>query len=400
MRQAVILAGGMGTRLGTLTAETPKPLLKVGGKPFLDYLTEHLARHGAEHLILMAGPHERAFRDYAAERTGLPVDIDVVADVPAAGTGGALSYAFDLLDDRFLLLNGDSYFDFNLLDLATNADAGGSLARIALRYIGDTSRYGRTELDGERITAFSEKSSAGGGLINGGVYWLSKSIFANPLKSPMSIEADVFPDLARAGWLSGVAYEGASIDIGIPEDFARAQSLLPSWRRRPAAFLDRDGIVNHDTGYVWRKEDYKWMEGIGPAIKRLNDLGYYVFIVTNQAGVARGLYRTEDIERLHRHVNETLKRQGAHIDAFYYCPHHPDFGHNEYRRNCTCRKPGPGMLQQAMRDWPVDLSRSFMIGDKDTDIQAGIAAGVPKQRLFLDGDIAQALEEIAPPWRE
>ncbi|MEL0113114.1 MAG: HAD-IIIA family hydrolase, partial [Rickettsiales bacterium] len=105
-----------------------------------------------------------------------------------------------------------------------------------------------------------------------------------------------------------------------------------SWQRRPAAFLDRDGIVNHDTGYVWRKEDYKWMEGIGPAIKRLNDLGYYVFIVTNQAGVARGLYRTEDIERLHRHVNETLKRQGAHIDAFYYCPHHPDFGHNEYRR--------------------------------------------------------------------
>ncbi|MEL0114126.1 MAG: HAD-IIIA family hydrolase, partial [Rickettsiales bacterium] len=103
---------------------------------------------------------------------------------------------------------------------------------------------------------------------------------------------------------------------------------------------------------------------------------------------------------LHSHVNETLKRQGAHIDAFYYCPHHPDFGHNEYRQNCDCRKPEPGMLLRAMQEWPVDLSWSFMIGDKDTDIQAGIAAEVPKQRLFLDGNIAQALEEMAPPWRE
>ena len=169
--------------------------------------------------------------------------------------------------------------------------------------------------------------------------------------------------------------------------------------RRPAAFLDRDGIINHDTGYVWKPEKYKWMEGSIHAIKRLNDLGYYVFVVTNQAGVARGLYREDDIRSLHSYINEFLQESGAHIDAFYWCPHHPDFGDDIYRQHCNCRKPKPGMLLQAMSEWPVDLNRSFMIGDKDTDIQAGKAAGVPLRHLFLGGSIQRTFERIAPPIR-
>jgi D-glycero-D-manno-heptose 1,7-bisphosphate phosphatase len=141
------------------------------------------------------------------------------------------------------------------------------------------------------------------------------------------------------------------------------------------------------------------MEGSDRAIKRLNDLGYYVFIVTNQAGVARGLYQTADIERLHAYINKTLMARGAHIDAFYYCPHHPDFGDGEYRQNCACRKPNPGMMLQAMNEWPVDLSRSFMIGDKDTDMQAAEAAGIPTRRLFLSGSIESAMQEVAPAWK-
>lgn len=399
MKQAVILAGGMGTRLGTLTQTTPKPLLDVGGRPFLDYLIDDLTRHGAEHLVLLVGTHEDAFRHYTERHSGHDLQIDLIADAPAAGTGGALRYARELLHDQFLMLNGDSYFDFNLLDLATAVSQEEAPARIALRRVDDASRYGQAIMDGPRITEFGEKSGTGNGFINGGVYWLNRSILDHVSEGVISLETDVFPRMADAGQLHGQAYEGAFIDIGVPQDFERAQTAIPAWQKRPAAFLDRDGIINHDTGYVWHPDNYKWMEGSGRAIKRLNDLGYYVFVVTNQAGVARGLYSTDDIDRLHQYINNTLKRSGAHIDAFYYCPHHPDFGDGEYRQRCTCRKPNPGMMLRAMQEWPVDLSRSFMIGDKNTDMEAARAANIPASRLFLEGSIEHAMAEIAPPWR-
>lgn len=399
MKQVVILAGGLGTRLGELTASTPKPLLEVGGRPFLNYLIDHLTRHGTKHIILLVGPHARHFQKFETHVDTKHLRLDIVSDVPAAGTGGALRFAGDILDDQFLLMNGDSYFDFNLLDLTSLKWSEHITARIALRRVTDISRYGSVTLEGERVIKFGEKSGSGEGLINGGVYWLRKSLFEQETSGLISIENDIFPKVAAEGRLGGTVYDGNFIDIGIPNDFQRAQSLLPQWQRRPAAFLDRDGIVNHDTGYVWHSDNYKWMEGSDRAIKRLNDLGYYVFIVTNQAGVARGLYKTEDIERLHAYVNKSLMARGAHIDAFYYCPHHPDFGDGEYRQNCACRKPNPGMMLQAMNEWPVDLSRSFMIGDKDTDMQAAEAAGIPARRLFLSGNIETAIQEISPAWK-
>ena len=399
MKQAVILADGLGTRLGELTASTPKPLLEVGGRPFLKYSIDHLVRHGIQHVILVVGTHAHHFRNFKAQINPNHVRLDIVSDVPIGGTGGALRFASSLLADQFLLLNGDSYFDFNLLDLASPSWTDDIVARIALRRVTDSARYGSVALEDGRVTQFGEKSGSGDGLINGGVYWLRKSLLDQDASGSMSIENDIFPKAAAAGRLGGAVYDGAFIDIGTPEDFQRSQSLLPQWQRRPAAFLDRDGIVNHDTGYVWHPNNYKWLEGSDRAIKRLNDLGYYVFIVTNQAGVARGLYKTEDIERLHAYINKTLMTQGAHIDAFYYCPHHPDFGDGEYRQNCACRKPNPGMMLQAMNEWPVDLSRSFMIGDKDTDMQAAEAAGIPTRRLFLSGSIESAMQEVAPTWK-
>lgn len=395
MKQAVILAGGMGTRLGNLTNNRPKPLLRVFNRPFIEYLTENLRRHGAKHIVFLTGPHVSNFQKYFEKKPNIGLQIDLIADVPPAGTGGALRYARDLLEEHFLLLNGDSYFDFNLLDLTKNYK---NVAHIALRRVPEASRYGIATLENGKIVRFGEKSSRGEGLINGGVYWLDRKILTKLGENSTSIETDIFPKLASNGHLSGTIYDGPFIDIGIPGDLKRAEKLMPKWRRRPAAFLDRDGIINHDTGYVWRRENYKWMEGADKAIKRLNDLGYFVFVVTNQAGVARGLYSANDVENLHFYINDTLRKSGAHVDAFYYCPHHPDFGDNQYRQICDCRKPRPGMLLRAMEEWPIDLSRSFMIGDKNSDMGAADAAGVPVKRLFLGGDIEAAMAEIAPPF--
>ena len=391
MKQAVILAD---TVTGN-TTNTPTPLLQVCGRPFIAYQIENLRRHGIKNILLVVGHYKESYLKYFEKSPTSGLQIELVADIPSAGTANALRHAQDLLDERFFLLNGNSYFDFNLLDLTTDRR---NIARIALHRFQWASQYEKASLEGDEIVQFGDRSSNGEELINAGVYWLDRKILNEMDEKSICIETDIFPKLAKDGRLGGSIYNGAFIDIGKPDDLKRAQKLIPEWRRRPAAFLDRDGIINHDTGYVWQQKNYKWIEGSNRAIKRLNDLGYYVFVVTNQAGVARGLYSAADVERLHSYVNETLRQSGAHVDAFYYCPHHPDFGNEQYRQHCDCRKPRPGMLVRAMNEWPIDLSQSFMIGDRDSDMDAAEAAGVPLKRLFLGGDIEAAMAEIAPPF--
>lgn len=142
---------------------------------------------------------------------------------------------------------------------------------------------------------------------------------------------------------------------------------------RPAAFLDRDGVLNVDRGYTFRPEDLKMIPTAAAAVRLLNDAGFYVFVVSNQSGVARGFYTEAAVDLFNTHIQDNLKVEGAHIDAFYYCPHHPDGAIKGLAIQCRCRKPAPGMLEQAARDWPIDLSRSFLIGDKDVDMAAARA---------------------------
>jgi D-glycero-D-manno-heptose 1,7-bisphosphate phosphatase len=140
--------------------------------------------------------------------------------------------------------------------------------------------------------------------------------------------------------------------------------------KRPAAFLDRDGVLNVDHGYAHRPDQLEWIAGAPEAVRLLNEAGYYVFVISNQSGVARGYFEETAVQQFHAHMQDALRAQGAHIDAFYYCPHHPDGVIKELAIQCRCRKPAPGMLEQAARDWPIDLNRSFLIGDKDDDLAA------------------------------
>lgn len=146
--------------------------------------------------------------------------------------------------------------------------------------------------------------------------------------------------------------------------------------KRPAAFLDRDGVLNVDHGYVHRPDQLEWIAGAPQAVALLNRAGYTVIVVTNQSGVARGYYDETAVRHFNAHMQDALRAQGAHIDAFYYCPHHPQGTVAQYAIACRCRKPLPGLLEQAARDWPIDLGRSFLIGDKDADMAAAAAFDV------------------------
>jgi D-glycero-D-manno-heptose 1,7-bisphosphate phosphatase len=151
----------------------------------------------------------------------------------------------------------------------------------------------------------------------------------------------------------------------------RAQS-----RPRPAVFLDRDGVLNVDHGYTYKPEHLEFMPTAATAVRLLNEAGYYVFVVSNQSGVARGFYPEAAVQAFNTHLQDALLRDGTHIDTFYYCPHHPNGKIKELAIRCTCRKPQPGMLEQAAREWPIDRGRSFLVGDKDDDVAAAHAFGI------------------------
>lgn len=385
LRQAVILVGGLGTRLGERTKAMPKPMLDVGGRPFLDTLIDELVRYDVfDEILLLAGYRAEIIQSrYDGTSRGRARIVVALEDRPL-GTAGALVHAGARLQQRFLLLNGDSLFDFNLLDLI--ARSGGSLAHMALRADVTGDRYGRVELDGDRIRAFIAPGQGATGPVNAGVYVIDRSIVTHLDRLPASLEQDVFPGLVTSGDLRGTPYRAYFIDIGIPDDLARADLELGEQLRRPAVFFDRDGVLNHDSGYTFEADKLQWIDGAREAVKAVNDSGYFAFVITNQSGVARGLYEESHVQALHRFMADEMARIGAHIDAFEYCPDHPDGTVERYRRVSDRRKPAPGMILDLLKRFPVDSVNSLLIGDKDSDLEAARAAGL-KGHLFSGGNL-------------
>ena len=164
-------------------------------------------------------------------------------------------------------------------------------------------------------------------------------------------------------------------------------------KKQPAVFFDRDGVLNVDKGPISKRAEFIWMPGAIEAIKLLNDKGYFVFVVTNQSGIARGYFTEEDVYELHSLMEEDVENQDAVIHSFYFCPHHPDGIVEEFATVCNCRKPLPGLIGQACQEWPVDLSASFLIGDMQRDLDAAKGAGIPGY-LFSGGNLYDFVQDI------
>ncbi len=394
IRQCAVLVGGLGTRLGPATATTPKPLLTVGDRPFLAWLLREVARYGITDVLLLTGHLSEVLQaslQGLRERLPQAMTLAVSEEPVRAGTGGALHHAREHLHDNFLLLNGDSLFDCDLAPLLTPEP--GVMGRLALRRLADASRYGVVELEGDRVTAFRERPAPGSpGLINGGIYRLDRRVVDRT--APMcSLERDVLPGLARDGLLRGTESAGWFIDIGIPPDLERAQSELPRRLARPALFLDRDGVCNIDHGWVGTRDRFEWMPGAKAAIRLAHAHGWHVFVVTNQSGVARGLYDEAAVQDLHRWMLEEALHAGGTIDDVRYCPFHPEAAMPAYRRSSSWRKPEPGMILDLLRAWDLNPGRCALVGDQATDMAAAAAAGVAGY-LFPGGDLAEFVRPI------
>ena len=395
VQQAVFLVGGRGTRLGHLAKETPKPLMEIEpDRRFLDYILENTARQGFTEILLLAG---HLGEQVEARYNGMRVrgaNVSVIREHAPQGTGGALRLAADRLDSVFLLANGDSYFDINIRALAAGLPTKAA-ARLALREVPDPGRYGSVVLENETVVRFLEKDPhmAGPALINGGIYVLRRE-FAESVTGPCSIESDIFPELAATGRLEGKAFDGYFLDIGLPETLSQAKLELPLQRERQCVFLDRDGVLNADSGYTHQPEDLVWIAGAREAVRYLNDRGCLVIVITNQAGIAKGYYTEEDMHRFHHAMTIGLAAEGAHIDDWYHCPYHgagivAPFAVADH----PDRKPNPGMILKALADWPVQRQGSFVVGDRESDLEAARREGL-QGHLFDGGNLLEFLKSL------
>jgi D,D-heptose 1,7-bisphosphate phosphatase len=393
LKEAIVLAGGEATRLGPLAADVPKSLMPVAGRPFVDHLVWNVARFGIRRLVFAVGRHGEKLVEHVGDGSALGVEAVFAREPEPLGTGGALALAAaDTAGDEVLVLNGDTLFDLNYLDLSLARRERDAPVAVALRRVPDASRYGAVTLDGTAVASFGEKAGSGPGLVNGGAYVFTRAALDALPEGRWSLETGLLEPLAAQGRLAGRAYEGTFVDIGIPDTLSRAQEIVAAWRCKAAVFLDRDGVLNVDHGHVHDPAGFEWVPGAREAVKLVNDAGLLAIVITNQAGIGRGLYTEDRFLAFSRWVDDRLAEAGAHLDATYHCPHHPTAGTGEYLTECDCRKPAPGMLLEAIRDWDVDAGASVMIGDKPHDLAAARAAGV-RGLLFEGGDLEVFVRE-------
>ena len=374
----VILAGGFGTRLQSVVRDVPKPMADINGTPFLELLMRELCFLDPERFILCVSYLKDSIKNHFKDNfLGIPVVYS--EENEPRGTGGAIKQAFDLFKmDDALVLNGDSYISADYADFI-NKNQNEKLA-IMLKQVDNANRYGRVEVKDNRIVKFCEKEAIiQPGLINAGIYKVNKSLFNNNLPQKFSFEKDVLepmiPNL-RPRYMVANDY---FIDIGLPESYAMAQQELKSVifgnAINRALFMDRDGVINQEIGYLHKIRDCKFMPGIFGVCRAFKQHGYKLIVVTNQAGIAKSKYTEQDYKILTEYIHSEFYKHDCEITAEYYCPYHID-GFPPYNRNSFYRKPNPGMILRAAKEHNINLEKSVLIGDQETDIMAGLNAGI------------------------
>jgi D-glycero-alpha-D-manno-heptose 1-phosphate guanylyltransferase len=378
--EAIILAGGLGTRLRDTVPDLPKCMAPVAGRPFLFYVINYLRSQGLEKFIFSLGYKHEIIEQWLAEQFPT-LDYQCVIEEEPLGTGGAIALACpEVKGENVIVTNGDTIFKSDISRLISSHLDKDADCTLTLKPMKDFDRYGVVELDeNNAIKNFKEKQFYSSGLINGGIYALNvKKFLSGNLPAKFSFEKDYLEKLYPTRKFFGVIDDGYFIDIGIPADYARAQQEL-----QPAAldigaidkswtlFIDRDGVINHEKKeeYIRNWGEFRFYEGVKEAMKTFGDKFGKVIVISNQRGIGRQLMREEDLSDIHRNMRDSIEKAGGRIDHIYYCTS-TDNKH-------ICRKPNPGMAFLAKKDFPgTDFSRSIMIGNKPSDMLFGRFAGI------------------------
>lgn len=376
---AVILAGGRGSRLRGVIGDQQKVAFSIDGRTTLERLLTYLEESKRiGRVVVCAGFDAARVREVVADWSGA-LSVQVVAEESPLGTGGALRAALDMIrGDRFVVLNGDSFFPVALSALLRLHEVREASITLSAARVPDAERFGRVVFaDDGSVAGFVEKGdgAAGEAWINGGVYLVEReAIAALPAGEVRSLEHDVLTKLA-GHTLWGLKWPGPFIDIGTPESLATASDFFRHGEEqaKPEAsnalvVLDRDGTLIEERHYLSDPDSVVLIEGAAQAVRILRELPVIVTVMSNQAGVGRGYFPESAVTAVNARMIELLEMEGAMLDAVYYCPHAPDAG-------CTCRKPGTGMIERALDELAINPRQFFVIGDKNCDVELARAVG-------------------------
>jgi D-glycero-D-manno-heptose 1,7-bisphosphate phosphatase len=397
--QAILLAGGKGSRLGFLTEKMPKPLLPVAGRAFLEYLIWNLKRHGITRIFLTVGYLAGTIKRSLGDGNQLGVQLEYITESTPLGTGGALAGMRDILDDNFFVMNGDTIFDVNYWALAQIHRKSDSMATIALREINNRNRFSSIRIDGCRIIAFEEKKESDlPGLINGGVYLFNRKIIEYLPKGSNSLEDDLFPSLIADGkrHLAGMPCNGFFIDIGLPETYNEAQQLIPVWQRRAAIFFEHNCVIYNFDISVHQRREVHWAQGAKKAIRWGNENGFLVMMLINHSGSAEVDCPADAPARFDAWIANELAERGGHFDAIYHFPTSLTIGNAHRFKHGDCRKKKAVVFERADMQWVINKENSLLIGDSKDFLQAAKSYGI-RSFNFKGGDLYTFTRDAATP---
>lgn len=399
--KTLILAGGKGTRLGL--TDVPKPMAPIGERTILEHQLDLLRRYDLADVYILSGHLANVIYERVQDGSDYGLRVTHIVEPRPLGTAGSVALLKHLLHERFLVLYGDIMLDMDLQCLMAfdrMEDAVATLVVHPNNHPDDSDLLEVSEDD--TIVAFHPKPRPPDvyyhNVVNAGVYILSPKIFSHiPCGQSLDFGRDILPEVLQTGKrLRAYRTTEYLSDMGTPERWRAVTSDYLSGRiagrnranKRPAIFLDRDGVLFRHVDNLSRVEEAELLPGVSKAISAINASDYLAVVVTNQPMIAKGFLTEAGLGAIHKKMETLLGREHAFVDAIYYCPHHPESGFRgevlHLKGPCDCRKPNPGMILQAAQDWNIDLAHSWMIGDRESDLIAGKRAGCSTVYLCND----------------
>lgn len=415
--QAVIMAGGKGTRLAAITKdEIPKPMVSIFEKPLLLWQIEQLKNNGINNIIMIIGHLGHKIKEYFQDGSKFGVHIRYIEEKEPLGTAGAFYYLKNLLNgEYFLLVFGDVFFNIDLNRMENYHKEKNAVATLFVHPNSHPFDSDLVTMDGkDKIKYFDSKNNVRDywydNCVNAGFYLLGKEVCDMVLEPKKTdLEKDILMKWVEEDKLV-YAYRSPEYikDVGTVERIHQTMEDIENGfiedkclkNKQKCIFLDRDGTINVHNGWVYKEEDFILESCTVEAIRMINASGRLGIVVTNQPVIARGLCGLEDVENIHKKMTTLLGKESVYLDDVIYCPHHPDKGYPEenqaYKISCDCRKPKTGMIDECVRKYNIDLAQSWIVGDTTMDIQTGKNAGL-KTALVLTGEAGMDKKYVVQP---